>query len=279
MKQVYLLLITASLSLYSLAQIPNAGFETWNGSVPQGWSSSITSPAGLVQQSSQAHGGSSAVRLNIKRQIVVNLGGAITTPNFTVSGSPSALKGWYILSTTNSNVTISATANASLNGTTASIASQSLAQPTSVYTQFSIPFTSFSGSASPADAVNISFLLNALTSTAADTVAYALIDDLSLDYALVSTDEKESASLLEDAYPNPANGVASIIYSLNKSAAVNLSLFDMTGRKVEDLISLSQQASGRYKAIIDTERLISGVYFYTLTVDGINTTKKLIVNH
>ncbi len=86
---------------------------------------------------------------------------------------------------------------------------------------------------------------------------------------------------LKQNYPNPFNPVTSITYSLVNSGYIELSVFDISGKKVETLVSGTQRA-GKHIARWDAGSHASGIYFYKLTAkaDGrrtISRTRKMMV--
>ena len=83
--------------------------------------------------------------------------------------------------------------------------------------------------------------------------------------------------ILHQNYPNPFNGSTKIRFELNKGGTVTIEVFDITGRKLVELVN-KQFASGEYEVDYTTNENSSGVYFYSLSVDGtILDTKKMIV--
>ena len=68
-------------------------------------------------------------------------------------------------------------------------------------------------------------------------------------------------------YPNPFNPETTISYSLVTDADVRLSVFDISGRKVAELVS-GRQARGNHSVNFNANGLTSGIYFYRLSVDG-----------
>src|SRR5579862_7924802 len=78
MKKLYALLCSLFILGLIHAQIPNAGFENWSGGLPVGWWG-VNSPDTLFVQSSDAHSGSSALRMNVA-------GGGITYGGYLFSG-------------------------------------------------------------------------------------------------------------------------------------------------------------------------------------------------
>ncbi|KAA3614829.1 MAG: T9SS C-terminal target domain-containing protein [Calditrichaeota bacterium] len=82
---------------------------------------------------------------------------------------------------------------------------------------------------------------------------------------------------LEQNYPNPFNPTTSISYQLPNAGEVELSVFDMLGRKIETLVNSFQDA-GIYSINFDGSNLASGLYFYQLkTGKQIETRKMLLV--
>ena len=95
-----------------------------------------------------------------------------------------------------------------------------------------------------------------------------------------------STVTLEQNYPNPFNPSTTIGYDLNKSGYVSLRVFDLAGRQVAELVHALQQA-GHHRVVFDTRvnvpglsttrRLPSGVYFYQLTVNGLRSTRSMVL--
>ncbi len=82
---------------------------------------------------------------------------------------------------------------------------------------------------------------------------------------------------LNQNYPNPFNPSTTISYSLDKAGTVQLSVFDVTGRRVAALVNETKNA-GSYSVQFNATALSSGVYFYRLeTPSGILTKKMLLV--
>lgn len=72
---------------------------------------------------------------------------------------------------------------------------------------------------------------------------------------------------LGDNYPNPFNPVTTINYSISQSAYITLNVFDMRGRLVENLVN-SYKPANNYTQVWNAEKAASGIYFYSLEVDG-----------
>ncbi len=81
---------------------------------------------------------------------------------------------------------------------------------------------------------------------------------------------------LEQNYPNPFNPVTTIAYTLEQGADVKLELYNVTGQKIRTLVN-SEQSSGEHEFVLNATGLSSGVYFYSLTSNGITQTRKLVL--
>lgn len=82
---------------------------------------------------------------------------------------------------------------------------------------------------------------------------------------------------IEKVYPNPFNPSTKISYSLKKSSAIELKLFDINGRMIK-IIESGFKPAGSYEINLSAEGLSSGVYFFSLYSEGIlMDTKKGVV--
>ncbi|MBK9225764.1 MAG: T9SS type A sorting domain-containing protein [Ignavibacteria bacterium] len=76
----------------------------------------------------------------------------------------------------------------------------------------------------------------------------------------------ESAELYQN-FPNPFNPMTKIGYSLKSSGFVALKIHDITGRLASELVNERQEA-GVYSSEFNAVNLPSGIYFYSLYIDG-----------
>jgi|TARA_Y100000034_G_scaffold4198_3_gene4947 endonuclease/exonuclease/phosphatase family metal-dependent hydrolase len=65
-------------------------------------------------------------------------------------------------------------------------------------------------------------------------------------------------------FPNPFNGTTVISFDLSTAALVQLSIYDLAGRKV-DLLLIGELASGYHSTVWNAAKLPSGIYLYQLT--------------
>ncbi len=86
---------------------------------------------------------------------------------------------------------------------------------------------------------------------------------------------------LDQNFPNPFNPQTVILYELPVSAHVQLTVYDILGKEIEQIVNTKQE-SGSYEIVWDASQRAAGIYFYRLIVrqNGILSymeTKKLIV--
>ncbi len=81
---------------------------------------------------------------------------------------------------------------------------------------------------------------------------------------------------LGQCYPNPFNATAQVTFDLPRAMPVDLSLFDLLGRRVASL-SEGWQPAGTRTAIIRGENLGSGLYFVRLRAGSYDAARKVIL--
>ena len=83
---------------------------------------------------------------------------------------------------------------------------------------------------------------------------------------------------LKQNYPNPFNPATTIEFDLPKAGNVSLKIFDISGREVAKEINGLNLNPGNYKVHFNGAGLSSGIYFYSLIVNGNNVaTKKMML--
>ncbi len=117
-----------------------------------------------------------------------------------------------------------------------------------------------------------------------------LADSSALVYRIIKTDESQSnpkvkspsqvipkTFALHQNFPNPFNPITHITVDLPEDAKVHLSVYNVNGQKVKELMS-GYKAAGTYEIIFDGKNLASGVYIYRLTTDkGFVQSKKMML--
>ncbi len=83
---------------------------------------------------------------------------------------------------------------------------------------------------------------------------------------------------LSQNYPNPFNPSTTIKFGLSKAGNVSLKVYNLTGSLVKTLINNMPLSAGTVTQQFDGSNLSSGIYFYTLVIDGgIIDTKKMVL--
>ena len=89
-------------------------------------------------------------------------------------------------------------------------------------------------------------------------------------------DEVPREFLLSQNYPNPFNPSIKIKFSLAEESYVNLSIFNMLGKNVKELIN-EMMKSGYYEVELNASDFASGIYFYRIKAGDFISTKKMIL--
>jgi hypothetical protein len=101
----------------------------------------------------------------------------------------------------------------------------------------------------------------------------------------LSMDEENNtlpiSNVLYDCYPNPFNPVTTLRYDIPEDGIVNITIYDMMGRVVSNLVSSQQNAgykSIQWNATNNTGQPVSaGVYLYTIQAGEFRQTKKMVL--
>ncbi|MBK8552067.1 MAG: T9SS type A sorting domain-containing protein [Ignavibacteria bacterium] len=81
---------------------------------------------------------------------------------------------------------------------------------------------------------------------------------------------------LSQNYPNPFNPVTNLEFGISDLGFVSLKVYNIIGKEVATLVNENLNP-GTYKYRFDGSGLTSGVYFYTLKVNGFSETKRMIL--
>jgi hypothetical protein len=86
---------------------------------------------------------------------------------------------------------------------------------------------------------------------------------------------------LHNAYPNPFNPATTLQYDLLEDGFVNITIYDMMGRVVSNLVSSQQNAgykSVQWNATNNIGQPVSaGLYLYTIEAGKFRQTKKMVL--
>ena len=128
--------------------------------------------------------------------------------------------------------------------------------------------------------VNVNINNNTLTINTNDVYSFYAV---TATPEILGVEDGDNASELKAAvlyqnYPNPFNPATQIQFQLSQPGNVSLKVYDLAGRLVKTLVN-SQENAGIHQLHWDGTSdsgldVTSGVYFYSLTIDGKNTTTK-----
>ncbi len=110
-----------------------------------------------------------------------------------------------------------------------------------------------------------------------NTVNYS--SDASAEFLGQQTPVAENGSLPNDFsiaqnYPNPFNPTTAIQYNLPINSDVNLTVYDIQGRRIETLVD-DNQSAGNHIVIWNAADKPSGVYFYNIRAGDFSETKRM----
>lgn len=77
-------------------------------------------------------------------------------------------------------------------------------------------------------------------------------------------------------YPNPFNPTTEIEYEIPNTAFVELSVYDILGKKIRTLVN-GEKIAGKHKVTFNASDLSNGIYFYTLRSGRFSETKKMVL--
>jgi hypothetical protein len=80
----------------------------------------------------------------------------------------------------------------------------------------------------------------------------------------------------EQEYPNPFSPIAGINFTLEKEDSVKVVVYDIDGNS-KGVISNSLLKPGEHSIEVNTENLVSGVYFVRITTSDGSIVKKILV--
>ena len=111
------------------------------------------------------------------------------------------------------------------------------------------------------------------------------VEDIEFDLSQMSSDKDKSQFpgrfSLSQNFPNPFNPVTEIKYELPSESLVNVSIYDVVGRKIKSLVN-QEQSAGSYSLQWDAtnsvgEAIPAGMYIYTIQAGEYRSTKKMVL--
>lgn len=123
--------------------------------------------------------------------------------------------------------------------------------------------------------VSINQESNIITYSSEDLYQYVIVTADKVTDVKSTEDEKfPSDFVLKQNYPNPFNPSTTIEFTIKKESEVNLSIYDVLGRKVITLVKGNLQA-GTHEVYFDGQSISSGTYFYSLRMENSEVVKKM----
>lgn len=89
--------------------------------------------------------------------------------------------------------------------------------------------------------------------------------------------EENTAQTDYSVYPNPVTATSQIYFKLAEDANVKVDVLDIAGRVVKTIYSGNLAAGEQYYQINNSDFGATGIYMVRLTVDGVVSTKKVII--
>ena len=80
---------------------------------------------------------------------------------------------------------------------------------------------------------------------------------------------------LNQNFPNPFNPSTKIMFDIAKPGNYELAVYNMLGKKIAELAK-GEFTEGNYEVLFEGNELSSGIYFYSLSGNGISFTKKMV---
>ncbi len=274
------LLLSASIPL--AAQIPNAGFESWNADTTVvDWVTNSSAFYRTALRASPGHSGSYALEGMVANISGYGIGPIIYAgPHGVIpyTHRDAALLGWYKFVPASSNDGMEITVSTFQAVTKTPVASGALLIPTASpnFKQFGVNLT-YLTSATPDSAVISFTVIHGVGSDFPTPGTYFVLDDISFGSGTaVNNPAPATAStfaLLQN-YPNPFNPSTEISYQVPVTSPVRLAVYDLLGRELAVLVN-ETKAPGSYNARFDASSLASGVYMYRLEAGTFTYTRRM----
>ena len=98
------------------------------------------------------------------------------------------------------------------------------------------------------------------------------------NYVVTATRTAQTtAAAFAPAYPNPTSGLTQLPYQLQSPAVVSLAVYDITGRRVAQVLDGQPQSAGSHLAELNAAGLAPGLYTCRLVVNGTALSRQLSV--
>jgi flagellar hook assembly protein FlgD len=92
----------------------------------------------------------------------------------------------------------------------------------------------------------------------------------------VPTTDLPAEYSLSQNYPNPFNPTTTIQYSIPEDEFVKLTVYDITGKVVKELVN-GHKTAGKYSVEFNASSYSSGIYYYKIEAGQYNSTQKMLL--
>ena len=272
---VFFTVIAVSLTL---AQIPNAGFESWTAGNPNQWLTNNAAPTYVtITQSADFHSGSSALKGAVALIYTVALPPMIMSGvngvGFPLNYRPTSLHGFFKTSLLGGDTFY---VSIILFKSGSPVGEGLLHTPAnySSYTDLAVPIN-FNTSDVPDTAI---ITMEIMGSDSVHSGSYFIVDDLSFSPAAGVSEhhgQVPAAFSLSQNYPNPFNPTTAVSYALPVRSQVRLEVFNVLGERVATLVNSEKDAG--YYTVNWTPKTGSGMYFYRIQAGSHTAVGKMIL--
>jgi hypothetical protein len=282
---IFTLLCLTAIFLFpvaSFAQILNGGFEQWTGNTPDNWLTdnalSLYTP---ITQSNSKHSGSYSVKGQVVDYQSIPISPILTAGaggnGFSVSQKYLSLTGYYEFAPVGGDelvITVLMYNSSTLIGG----GSLDIQNAAASFTSFALGIEYYDQILIP-DNIMITVVIGNSGDIHLNTEFK--LDDISLSMTPTSVETVNgtlpSSTMLNQNYPNPFNPSTIIGFSLPRSSEVSLTIYDVSGKVVDNLINRQDMAAGYHSIAWKPDMMLpSGVYFYSLEAGTFSQSKRMI---
>ena len=266
------------------AQVPNSGFETWDGGEPQGWSTTnMYASTKSVFVSYDSHSGSFAARGEAP-YIRGSYRYVWLVAEFPCSEIPERMKLHYKFMPKGEDGLYVSVIFRERPGFDAPLVAEgygAVVVPTLEYTTLDVPMQR-TGAGAPAYCqiiVGVEASWGSGLGAEPTAASSFIVDDISFEGVMTSVSSDAEVPMvptLDQNYPNPFNPSTTIRYGLPYRSPVTLTVFNGVGQQVARIVDGEQEA-GFHEVQFDASGLASGVYLYRLQAGDFIQTKRLVL--
>jgi hypothetical protein len=270
-------------SLLTQAQVPNGGYETWTGNVPDNWSTNNIEAldAVTITPSSDAHTGSLAARGEVIPSPLST--SPVVSPTLQTNGGvlvtsdPTNITGWYKFEPAQASTrfVVSATA-VDVNGLVTGTGVVQYAEAQNGYAQFSCPINYGIGQSDPVERVTISFIISDVAPAGA-LGSWFLVDDIAFDGATGIETLDLLLPSLAAPFPSPFSVSTTLPVTLNSTERIDVEIVDLLGKQVEHIAHGAFTIGDHRFAWEPKSDVPNGVYFIRVTNSAGSIAKRVVL--